>query len=653
MEHDQTQRPRHAQPDLILNILGGFKARIRATDLSIAKQKAVAVLAILVMEAPYKTSRAVLRGLLWSDSGETAAQNSLRNTLFVLKHLLQAHGFDGLKSSRTEIWFEPGCFCTDLDQAMAEIALGHVPPTITPEHGFPDQILANIDGTDLFQQRITGFRKAAVSQVVAGCANALAHSDKGQRIALLKLLTGLEPFNESYARQLINALTAQGRKADALSEYQKLWNRLDEEYGEEPSPKTQALIVALKQEGDLTLPSRDGRPTIIVQAPAEIDNVRDTLRDLIISSLVRFREWRIIDEKYAPNSRAGALAGTGLVCALSATALQQEDQTTTTRIVLTELGQGQVLWSETLNGLSMARIDLLELAVRRLATAMSLHLTGPARFRADLVAPLTDLHYERWVEAQQLMRQFTPHSWRHAEAILDAIVDSNPLFARALATRASIETMRQIAFPGVFSTPDMHQKALTWASAATSTDPMDSRAQLAMGWACAMSRQFDRAALAYELAFQHNENDPWTIVSSSVGLAFCDRIDRALSLLDYLDDLQPALEPVHYSYIAATRFLAGEFETCVTMSERAVEVSCDVPAWHGAALAQLGRLPEARAVVARFRDLATDSWIGSRHPKDPEIAAWILNCFPIRNRNTWVNLREGLAVSGLNVPGLN
>lgn len=641
---------------LRLSVLNGFQAHISGVKLEITKEKANALLAILAMHAPKRCPRTQLRSILWSDSDELAAQNSLRNALFVLRGLLEQHGHDGLQANRSEVWLEPDSFTTDLAEAEAQLAVGEVPAALFPDQGFPAGLLAGLRGTDLLEEQFATYKAAARRRVVDLVLAGPAAQKAPQRIAGLTLLAALEPTNEAHCRDLIQALAEAGRKADALAVYQKLWTDLENEYGEEPSLETQSVIVALKQADETAIRSHEGKPVIVLQPPntglseAEAELLAN-LTDLALSVLARFREWRVIDGRFRPDLAALIQQSNGMVSILSVTLSGMEVPRQRGFAILTEAASGQVLWSEALNlRPGLPGIDL-EAAARRLATAMNLHLSGPLRPLVSLQAAGQGLHYERWIEAQHLMRQFTPQSWRQAEGALDAILKDNPGFVRALASRASIETMRQIAFPGTASTPELHRKALTWANEATLADPMDSRAQLALAWACAMSRQFERAEIAFELAFQHNENDPWTITSALVGFAFCNRIARAEMLTLHLLGLGLSLSPVHWSYVAAAKFLAGDDAACVEMSERADECSCDVPAWHAAALANLRRSAEAKAVAARFREIVCENWVLPGVPKDTEITAWLLGCFPIRSRTQWTRLRKGLALAGLQVPG--
>lgn len=661
MDTQPTKSDLPARRQLKLSFINGFQAQVGEVQLDFAKEKAAALLVLLMIGAPYRTSRAILRGLLWSDSDEVAAQNSLRNTLWVLRTQLVAQGYDGLSSNRTEAWLDPATFHTDLDECLVSLAAGKAPQKVFPDQGFPKHILSGVTATDLFEHRLETFRNTVHRRISDACHAAVACCAPEQKLGLLQLLSALDPVNEANCRDLIRTLLEAGRKADALAAYQKLWTFLDEEYGEEPAPETQTIIVALKQSQDQnSAPTNGGKPVIVLRqfsVPKNNDtgNADDErlshLHELTLSVLARFREWRVIDDRFSPDLKGINALSSGIVCVLSLSVAPASAVADRAIAILTDASNGQVLWSEPLSLSPGGRGQDLDLAVKRLAMAMNLHLSGPSRPIAATTAADAGFHYERWIEAQQLMRQFTQKSWQQAQGVLDQILVSSPGFVRALASRASIETMRHITFPGVASTPDIHRRALGWANAAVLADPMDSRAQLSLAWACAMSRQFDRAEVAYELAYQHNENDPWTIASALVGFAFCNRMSRAQSLLLYLTDLKLSLEPIHWSYMAAASFLSGDDQACIEMSERAQICSCDVPAWHAAALAHAGRLDEARIVLSRFRELAAQNWVGARAPKDHAIAGWLLACFPIRARSQWARFRRGLVLAGLQVPG--
>src|SRR5262245_17142094 len=76
---------------LTLSVLGGFDARLGDRPLALSR-KAQALLAYVAMPPGHAHSRATLAGLLWSDSGEEQARNSLRQVLFEIRRAMGKRG---------------------------------------------------------------------------------------------------------------------------------------------------------------------------------------------------------------------------------------------------------------------------------------------------------------------------------------------------------------------------------------------------------------------------------------------------------------------------------------------------------------------------------------------------------------------------------
>lgn len=68
-------------------------------------------------------------------------------------------------------------------------------------------------------------------------------------IGLLSRLVAEYPLHEAFYGQLMRAMEASGRRADALSVYRKAWNVLDEELGLAPGPRLRELQSSLLRVG--------------------------------------------------------------------------------------------------------------------------------------------------------------------------------------------------------------------------------------------------------------------------------------------------------------------------------------------------------------------------------------------------------------------
>ncbi|MFY0660710.1 MAG: hypothetical protein JXR15_09475 [Shimia sp.] len=658
MERDQTNTaaPDRAVQQLQIDVIGGFQARCDGARVAIKKKKAAAILVLLSLSPDLRMSREKLRGVLWPDSSETAAQTSLRNAVWALKSALSDAGFDGVQSDRSDIWLAQEQVSVDLDLLLEAADQGDMAKVLRVD----PQKLAQFDRD---QVEINDVFASRVSEAVQHVSGLMRHrlnlaADRAgtdaERLEILQFVAGMDPADEGAARRLIKAYWKSGQMANALTVYQSLWSLLDQEYGEEPSEETQQLVIDIKSPEKTQAP-KTLRPVIVVAQPnyahltAERAGEAEALRQALCANLSRFREWQIFDAALmAEQTQVGAPGA-----ASYALVLQPQDRggALACRAVLSDRGTGELLWSEALTDAGQITLAEGPGAAERLAVALNLHLSA---FKGPLIATNTTAPsaYERWVEAQGHILQFTLEGWKTAEGLLDALIRDFPEFSRAYSSRASIENMRQISFPGLYSSPDMHVDGLRLARRAIELDPMDSRGQLAMGWSAAMSRQFEQAELAFDLAFQYNENDPWTMTSSAVGLAFCDRLEASGRLLDLLFKLKFRLQPSHWSYVAATRFMAGDYEGCIAASEKSEEISHDVPAWHASALGLVGRLPEAASVARRFESIARANWVADGAPERAEITRWLVSGFPIRNHKVWLALRDGLRLADMPAPDL-
>src|SRR5690606_25572444 len=111
--------------------------------------------------------------------------------------------------------------------------------------------------------------------------------------------------------------------------------------------------------------------------------------------------------------------------------------------------------------------------------------------------------------------------------ICKSIIEDAPNFAPAYCGLVDFANSRHLIFPGVFRTAEREAEALALAKTAVNIDPTSSRAHLCAAWSYALNRQFDQAEFSYQMAYDLNENDPWTLVSTSVGLAYCGRQEQA------------------------------------------------------------------------------------------------------------------------------
>jgi hypothetical protein len=152
-----------------------------------------------------------------------------------------------------------------------------------------------------------------------------------------------------------------------------------------------------------------------------------------------------------------------------------------------------------------------------------------------------------------------------------------------------------------------------------------------------------------ELACELNDNDPWTSLSCAHYSALCGSIEEARWRADRSLALSPAPSSLEWAYHGTIRFLCGDYAGALEACDRAHGAIQILPAWRAAALFHLGQPTMAWEEAQRFLNGIRSFWVGSAAPTDEAVARWVLQAHPIRVRERWEALRDGLRGAGLPV----
>jgi len=641
-------------PDHPVTITTGSATRlmIAGREAPISSRKSMAMLVYIALQPDQIETRERLAARLWSDSGPDQARAALRQSL---RRLIQDLGPAGalVEADRTAIRLTRPV-TLDIVEARREAGRG-IAPRLLAEQGVDlSRIFADFEDIDReFNLWIAVQRERLVAQLIARLEAALAAaSTEIESLAFAEALARVDPTHEGAARAAMQAHMALGDTAQAMRCYERLWHVLEEDLDVEPSEKTQALYVAIKQgriqpglpaPPDPTPPEELLAPIAIVVEPAQAVELPGAsayfgtiFRDEMIGALARFRDWLVIDGEHVtgtpPAYRAYFLR----------ISLHGRDDAILVTLRLVDQADGRLIWSErqaaTLDGMPA----LHRTALRNLAVALNVHLSAPRLQSAREVASPMGRRYELWMQAQALMGDWRAESDNRAETILRDLVATNPSFAPAMVALAQILHARPIVFPGQRRTPAHHAESLELTSRAVNLDPLDSRTHLCRAWSHAIAGTHAAALSHLDLALDLNENDPWTIISAALGFAFAGEDERARDLVAQAAALGMRYSRAAQGYVATASYLVGDHRGAVAAAEVAGDAIINLPAWQAASLVHLGDLPAAGQAMRRFLDLATAGWTG-KPPSDPaEVIDWFMGCFPIRGERPRDELRATL-----------
>jgi DNA-binding SARP family transcriptional activator/TolB-like protein len=699
MRNEGTQLDNSARSDvprLSLEMFGKFSARLDGVETQIGSRKSRALLAFLALSDVSEQTRERLVGLLWSESEEGKARASLRQALHEIRDAFHKMGFAGLHTEKLQITLDASTVSVDLIDVLHAAEQGCAHTLLHTRERLLDTLLEPLETVDpAFRVWLVAKRQSLHDRIVRLLESALRRPDIGppEGMNLAEAILKLDPTHEEAARTLIRLHMRQGDIGAAMRVYKTLWDLLEQEYDVEPSKETLDLIAAIRM----------AQPTALLQAPEQTksaDRPADTVstdpqtpptpvaslqalmetphssrparlvvsiggfdvegidsdqrhvvqgfRRELIACLVRFREWLVRDQ---PGLVPRSMTERTDEYVLEASAYQTEGAI---RLVLTlrECITNIYLWSERQQIALSNWSNAQQTIVRRIATALNVHVSAG---RMALIAPAQNIDlqaYDLWLRGQAHFLTYEPAGWQTASDIFREIIANSPDFAPAHSSLAQLQNTIHFVHPGVFRDHSRTESALSYAREATRLDPIDSRGQLCLGWANAMSGRHEQADIHHRLAYELNENDPWTLVSAALGSAFRGDAKQALELADHALDLSLTPSPAHWRYQAMLRYMCEQYDRSLEAAERAEASIANIYVWKAAALQRLGERAQAKAAADHFFEAISAKWFGAEQNTRENIARWFLHAFPIKSQEHWERLRDDFSGAGAPVRGL-
>jgi DNA-binding SARP family transcriptional activator/TolB-like protein len=675
---------------LQLSLFGPVSLRCDGREVRIKSLKLRAILGYIALSESMLETRERLVGLLWSESGEAQARAVLRQVIRELREIFADAGGNGLRINPHDVGFERGAVEVDVWAVVRAAEAADVHPLLLERPHLTDDLLAGLEDLDpSFRVWVLAKRRTLFDRLLRALEKGLAQEpcDPNKEGYLAEAIINLDPTHEDACRRLMRARATVGHTAQALRAYKALWDVLDEDYGMEPSAATQNLVAEIKMgayepEGQTpnagienpaaspatiaetlqTAPSsaispageHETRLLLSLQAVdiQQVDSDKAHLvlgfRQLVIASLVKFREWHVTDVPFQAPPDPQQEKGARYEIQMFAYQTQQAVQLT---LMLKELDTGFYIWSDGFE-LSLDNwFDSQRRVIRRIAMALNVHLSAERLRRFSERPDISVGVYDRWLRCQTLVRTFDPQHWDRLAKQFAEIIAAAPHFVPAYCGLADMHTIEHIAHPGVFRAREREQKALELARKAVELDAADIHAHRCLAWAYAMMKQYGQAELHIQVACELNPNDSWTAISAALLLAFCGEFKRASELGQVALDMTLSPSRTHWAYQVDIQFLSGNYAAAIQAADRAQDVLWGVAAWRTAALAHLGRTAEATAEGARFLSRVRANWFGDKPATDEAIVRWLLHLYPMRRRADWERLRDGLQAAGLPTGG--
>lgn len=257
-------------PRITYQVLGAFAVAVDGRPITLGG-KPKALLAALLTSKNVVVSSSALIADVWNDEPPAAASSSLQVAASTLRKAIRAAGCpDPLETVAPgyRLRVEPGSidldlFLADRQQARSAMAVGDSWQAAAifarALQRWSGPALADLAGLRFAEQFATGWEEERLATIGDRIECDLACGRAEDTVGELLRLTHAYPLREHFWAQLIKALNASGRQADALEAARRLRTVLAEELGIDPSPELQALEQrVLRQELEPSRPAAGG-----------------------------------------------------------------------------------------------------------------------------------------------------------------------------------------------------------------------------------------------------------------------------------------------------------------------------------------------------------------------------------------------------------
>ncbi len=254
--------------DIELLLLGPFQATVDGEPARFRSDKVRALLAYLALSPDQPHRRETLAALLWPDMPDSVAHNNLRKSLHRLKESLGDGGAESLLTiDRQSVQFNDGVARVDATLLSRRVAAceshAHrhlhtcqecLDRLMEAQALYRGELLAGFAVSDSigFEEWLALQRERLQQRVLLALYNlAEAYSERGESASAARFAARqieIEPWREEAHRQLMRALAADGRRSEALAQFDLCRRALADAFGVEPAPETTSLYEALQRE---------------------------------------------------------------------------------------------------------------------------------------------------------------------------------------------------------------------------------------------------------------------------------------------------------------------------------------------------------------------------------------------------------------------
>jgi adenylate cyclase len=290
---------------------------------------------------------------------------------------------------------------------------------------------------------------------------------------------------------------------------------------------------------------------------------------------------------------------------------------------LIDAATGNHLWADRYDGELTDVFALQDEITRKVVAAIEPKLLEAEGVRSQSRSPEDLDAWDMVIRANSLFWRLTAAEIDAAISILKQAVERFPDYAPAHSMLAFLLLVS--GYVGCNVMDQQVKQAAPFAARASELDNSDPWAHLTLGFLAFFRRRTDDAAEEFQRALDLNPNFAAAHGYLGWALAFDGRTDQAITHLELAIRMSPhdPQNAIFNTGIAVVHYLSGRFTESVDFGRKALQQRSGFTASNRicvASLAQAGQIDEARAALARLKEMHPDlsiAWIEKYVPYTP------------------------------------
>jgi len=427
-----------------------------------------------------------------------------------------------------------------------------------------------------------------------------------------KRLVALDPLREASHRALMQAHAAAGEKTLALQHYVQCRDLLKAELGVAPARETEELRQRLLREEESTLPPPQGDPAApkaisIAVMPfanmsgdAEQEYFVDGLTEDLITELSRYRHLSVLTRHaifaYKDNRKAlpEVARELGADFFVEGSVRQAATQLRIT-VQLIDAHSATHVWGERFDRQLTDIFALQDEVVTAILARLAFNLdeaAGEQRRRN----PTTNVSaFSHFLQARAAWRNGSEEAAR--TRLLEA-VRIDPNYAQALAYLSFFYSYSLFSFSTGLSPEEASSQARDFAQRAIAADKNDPFVQHRLAVSYLILGELALARQLIEAAALSRPRDVEIMSIRGCVLVYCGQHKEGISFMEEALRLEPRLPLGFTASLSDARYIAHDYEGAISALELIVDSPFYIRFSKVAPLAQLGRIEEAKCIVA-------------------------------------------------------